>query len=91
LTKFGRRIERIDPAANDAGGGQDRAVLPADPTMAHADRRAVFELHLAARRAWQSAGHGQVKAPCWLTRDGIVTVEMTVARGPFGTLHAHSI
>ena len=46
-------VEGVDAAADDARRRLDRAALPADPPLAHADGGAAGKLHLALRNTRQ--------------------------------------
>ena len=59
LIELGGYIEGVNAAADDAGRRLNRAALAADPALAHADRRAAGELHLALSDSWKIAWHSK--------------------------------
>lgn len=48
LTEFGRRLQIVNTAAHDPGGGQDRAVLSLMPAVTDADGCPVLKTQFAA-------------------------------------------
>src|SRR5581483_12473249 len=64
LAELRRRVDIVDAAADQAGGGQDRAVLPLVPAVAHANGAAVGKLHWAGDAARKDVRHGKALTTC---------------------------
>src|SRR5262249_35522980 len=67
LAELGGGLHVVDAAADDAGRGQDGAVLALVPAVAHADGAAVLELNGSGNGARQGVGHGK---PLYFSEQG---------------------